>query len=110
MTGRDLLGPAADGDREARQGHTIPTHKGCGDLLQRVTERAERAEAQLAEARRALPDPVKLRLLADWLDKIDDERGVSSIVRPDGVPNPGEDPRQVQVDLRRWADLAEGVL
>lgn len=42
----------------------------------------------------ALPDPAKLRRLADWID-----------IRFPNDTNP-----EVQQDLRRWADLAEEIL
>lgn len=53
-------------------------------------------DRELEEAREALPDPAKLRLLADLFDSIDSKRGVTD---RDGV----------QQDLRRWADQAEAV-
>jgi len=48
------------------------------------------AEAEVARLRAALPDPAKLRLLAEWLDATH--------------PSPRT---EVQDDLRRWAVAVE---
>jgi len=50
-------------------------------------------DATITRLGKALPDPVKLRLLADWHDTYDQPR------QPRG--------HEVQDDLRRWADEAE---
>ncbi len=60
--------------------------------LSRWNTRAEPAE--VAELRDALPDPVRLRVLANWFDHNNLLMGSLG----------GDD---VQVDLRKWADAAE---
>jgi hypothetical protein len=50
------------------------------------------AHEQIALLREALPDPKKLRLLADWLDLGDVKRDYGD--------------HGVQIDLRRWAEAA----
>ena len=67
-----------------------------GDLRLEITQleiAGFQKDEQIATLRAALPSPEKLRRLADWFDLYDKRQG-----------NTGSD---VQMDLRRWAALAE---
>lgn len=78
--------------RDFRMGH--------GHFRAEGPELAERESVEvvpLSEVKEALPDPEKLRLLADWFDK----------EQAEGRWGGGED---VQGDLRRWADSIAGFL
>ena len=54
----------------------------------------EEADERIAKLKAALSDPVKLELLADWLDVQDAKNGIPP------------EKHEVQDDLRRWARLA----
>ena len=49
----------------------------------------------------ALPDPVRLEMLADWLDRLD------TALAEDGLP---KEPDDIQRDLRRWAVQARAAI
>ena len=57
-------------------------------------EAARWAIGEIARLREALPDPAKLRLLADWHDAYDDRQTEAR-------------GNEVQEDLRKWAAAAE---
>jgi len=61
-----------------------------------VLSEPDAATARVKELEEALPDPVKLRILAEWLDLKD---------RQDGRMG-----QEVQNDLREWANRAEALL
>jgi hypothetical protein len=74
-------------------------------LMQRGANRLEELEkerdklaARVEELEKALPDALKLRTLAQWFDE---ELGAGCW---------GQSSREVQADLREWADAAETVL
>jgi hypothetical protein len=65
-----------------------------GPALERAVARAEAAERRAAELEAALPDPLKLRLLAAWFGWCGSERSAGD---------------EVQRDLLAWADSIERV-
>lgn len=90
MTLAEQMGAVVAGlkDELAAQAKTI------ADLTNELAA-AKDDNARLRRAIEASPSPAKLRLLADWIDMIDAERGVGGT--------------EVQDDLRRWADALAGM-
>jgi hypothetical protein len=80
------------------------------DYKRQLAEAQKRGDGYkaLAERRRkALPDPDKLRLLADWFDGDDAAKGRRG---PSLATLGGQPPDEVQRELRGWADDIEAAI
>jgi hypothetical protein len=73
----------------------------CGYALTKALEIAERQMALAERRKEVLPDPDKLRLLADWFDGDDVAKGRSGSTLATLGGQPWD---EVQRELRRWAD------